>query len=345
MREQVLASVFANPRIEPHLAIWGWQIATYLFLGGLAAGLTVFAAWAVLARRESQLPFAANRAPLVGFVALMVGMTTLFLDLENKINVWRFYTDLHVTSVMSWGSWILLLVFPALALLALAGLPVGFPALAAWLNRLPLVGRLVAVVTGACIAWRRPLAAVNLALGIGLGIYTGVLLSAFNARPFWHSALLGPLFLTSGLSTGAALVILGAGTAGERHLFGRLDLGLILAEIVIIGLFLADMLNGNAMQREAAAEVLGGGVTRLFWGGFVGAGLVLPLLLEAGLWRRTVGAIAGLAAALVLVGGFLLRDIVVETGQQTSWSQFHNQFNASLLERLRSDGENPNGRF
>ena len=40
-------------------------------------------------------------------------------------------------------------------------------------------------------------------VGIGLGIYTGILLGAFPSRPFWNSSLLGPLFLVSGLSTGA----------------------------------------------------------------------------------------------------------------------------------------------
>ncbi len=62
----------------------------------------------------------------------------------------------------------------------------------------------------------RLLAGINVALGVALGIYTGVQLSGFNARPFWHSAVLGPLFLVSGLSTGAAVIILGARTAEER---------------------------------------------------------------------------------------------------------------------------------
>ena len=30
-----------NPLIDPHLGIWEWQIAAYLFLGGLVAGLMI----------------------------------------------------------------------------------------------------------------------------------------------------------------------------------------------------------------------------------------------------------------------------------------------------------------
>ncbi|HQT46727.1 MAG: polysulfide reductase, partial [Acidocella sp. 20-63-7] len=274
-----------------------------------------------------------------------LGMTALFLDLEQKINVWRFYTVLRVSSPMSWGSWILLLVFPAIILLALTGLPAGFPALARWLGNLPVLGNIVALVLRVCYALRRPLAALNVALGVALCIYTGILLSGFNARPFWHSALLGPLFLVSGLSTGAALMILGAGTKAERHLFGRIDLGLILVELTLVGLFLIDMLNGTALQQNAVSYLLGGGGTGLFWIGFIGLGLGLPLLLEAAMWWRSVTIIAGFASVLVLVGGFLLRDIVVTAGQASGWTQLHNQFNPALLDNLRNDGEDPNSRF
>lgn len=343
MREEILASVLANPRVEPHMQIWGWQIAAYLFLGGVAAGLMVFAAWVVLARREAR--FASDRAPLVALVVLALGMTTLFADLDRKVNVWRFYATLRPTSVMSWGSWILLLVFPALALFALGGLEQGFAPLARLLWRLPRVGPALRWIAGLCERRRRPVAAVNLLLGVGLGIYTGVLLSGFNARPFWHSALLGPLFLTSGLSTGAAMMILGARDAAERHLFGRIDLLLIVVELILLGLLLADMLNGNALQRDAARHLLGGAQTRVFWIGFIAAGLLFPLLLEAASWRRPLFAAGALAALLVLGGGYLLRDIVVQTGQQTSWTRFHNQFDASLLSRLRDDGFDPDGRF
>ncbi len=346
MREEVLASVLANPRVEPHLAIWGWQIATYLFLGGLSAGLLIFSGWVVATRRVGRAPFAANRAPLIGLIILSIGMGTLFLDLERKINVWRFYAYLNPTSPMSWGAWILIAVFPVFALLAVAGLPDGFPQLAGKLRELPVVGKsTMAPLIDMCGVIRSPLAVAGIGLGVALGIYTGVLLSGFNARPFWHSALLGPLFLVSGLSTGAALLVLGAGTAEERHLFSHIDLGLIVVEIALVFLFLIDMLNGDALQQHSVFLVLGGGATELFWIGFIGLGLAVPLTLETAIWQRSTALIAGVASVLVLVGGFLLRDVMVTTGQQTSWASFHNQFNASLLAKLRTDGENPNGRF
>ena len=53
-----------------------------------------------------------------------------------------------------------------------------------------------------------------------LGIYTGVLLSALGARPFWNSALLGPLFLVSGLSSAAAFTHLVARDRGRARAAG-----------------------------------------------------------------------------------------------------------------------------
>lgn len=346
MQERVLASVLANPRIEPHLAIWGWQIAAYLFLGGVVAGLMVLTGWAILAGREQQTPFASRRAPLISVVLLGIGMLMLFLDLQRKINILHFYMTFRVTSPMSWGAWILIAVVPVLALLTLAGLPEGFPPLARWLGRLPVIGpRLITPLYGLSFAWRRVVAPFSIALGIALGIYTGVLLSGFNARPFWHSALLGPLFLVSGVSTGAAVMVLGAATPAERHLFSRIDLGLIVAELAVVALFFIDMLDGSALQQSAIGHLLGGDQTRIFWIGFIGIGLLVPLLLEAATFGRSVAVVVSVAAVLVLGGGYLLRDIAVKTGQETTWTQFHNQFNASLLSRLRTDGENPNGRF
>ena len=68
---------------------------------------------------------------------------------------------------------------------------------------------------------------LNMLLGGLLGVYTGILLSALGARPLWNSALLGPLFLVSGLSTAAALVHMIAGDRSERELLAKADNGFL----------------------------------------------------------------------------------------------------------------------
>jgi formate-dependent nitrite reductase membrane component NrfD len=66
----------------------------------------------------------------------------------------------------------------------------------------------------------------------------------------------------------------------------------------------------------------------------VGIGLLIPLLLEsleiAGINR----SLAVLAPVLVLLGGYALRQVVLDAGQECSWTKYDTQYSADLLERL-----------
>jgi len=332
MMEQILVTVRDNAKVDPSLSIWGWEISVYLFLGGLTAGVMFFAALMLLTRREQDAPFAVNRLALYAPIVLSAGMATLFLDLEHKLYVFRFYTTFQPTSPMSWGSWILILVYPVTILQALSTLRSGYPRLAATLERLPLAGGLLDLSE----RQRRLIAACSVPLAIALAIYTGILLSAFSARPFWNTGILGPLFLVSGLSTAAAFAILMARHHGERRLFARIDAGLIATEIVIVALLVVNLSTGAQMQLDAVARILGGDHTLMFWGFFFALGLVVPLFLEIGEARLGRG-LAALGPVLVLIGGFILRQVTVELGQESTWTSFTNQYNVELLQRLERE--------
>ncbi|MBI5084534.1 MAG: polysulfide reductase NrfD [Acidobacteria bacterium] len=109
-----------NLETFPSLHIWGWEIAAYLFLGGLTAGLLILSGLAH--RRQAGSPGRAQGwlGPVLAPAVLSLGMGALFLDLAHKLHMWRFYTTFQVTSPMSWGAWILVLVYPASLLFAWA---------------------------------------------------------------------------------------------------------------------------------------------------------------------------------------------------------------------------------
>ncbi len=329
MLEEVLATARSNPKIDPSLGIWSWEIPVYLFLGGLTAGIMFFAALMILMRKKDETPFVAQRYALWAPIVLSIGMTALFLDLEHKLYVFRFYTTFQWTSPMSWGSWVLILVYPFSVLLALATLRPGYPWLAGLVERFP-IGRWVLDL---CERFERPIAAVNLPVAVALAIYTGILLSAFGARPFWNTGILGPLFLVSGLSTAAALVVLVARQHGERHLFARIDVGLILVEIMIIGLFVINLTTGSQVHLDSVTLILGGPYTVPFWIWFFTIGLVAPLFLEF-LELRGLRFLAFVAPVLVLGGGYILRHLMVEIGQVSTWTQYATQYDSTLLQRL-----------
>jgi len=155
-------------------------------------------------------------------------------------------------------------------------------------------------------------------MGAALGIYTGVLLGTMAARPLWNSALLGPLFLVSGLSTGAAFMLLFGLSERERLFLSRTDMGLIGAELVIIALWIISLATAGGPSQGAVAVIFGGPYTAAFWTLVVALGLLAPLLGE---WLELKhGAVPGKGTAiLVLLGGFALRWILVFAGQATGW--------------------------
>lgn len=304
----------ANPLVDPAVHVWHAEIPIYLFLGGLVAGLMVLAgAWQLRAPRAHSRALAL--LPWAAPVLLTLGMLFLWLDLENRWNVHRFYLAMRPTSPMSWGSWILLAVYPVAILTAWLATPAGVRRKV--LARLPAGAAHVRWLGMKAARRARAIAWASVVLGASLGIYTGVLLGTMSARPLWNSAILGPLFLVSGLSSAAAFILLYRVSDAERGMIGRLDMGLILVELLLIALWLVQLGTGGAASRAASALLLGGPWTTAFWTFVVVMGLLTPLAAE---WIESRHRVlpGRVPALLVLLGGFALRWIIVYAGQESS---------------------------
>ena len=299
-----------NPLVDPSLHIWGWEIPVYLFLGGWVAGCMVLSGWLMRRGRTPGQGSVAYVLPWIGIVLLSLGMGALFLDLEHKLYVWRMYLTLRPTSPMSWGGWILVLVYPFMALAALASVPRDllsrWPSLASFADRLRETGKL------------RLLGGASIVAGVALGIYTGILLSALGARPLWASAVLGPLFLVSGMSTGAAFAHMIARDPEEGSTLLRADILFLIVELGLIGLFLIGHLTSDAQHANAVALLLGGPYTAAFWVFVVGLGILLPLLVQWLMASHRIGHTI-VAPLLVMIGGLALRVVLVAAGQNSHW--------------------------
>lgn len=335
-----------NPGVDPSLHVWGWQIPVYLYLGGLVAGLMVLSGYHILRDQWDRDRAHGNyvTAPLLSLALLTAGMGALFFDLEHKLYVWRLYLTFRVASPMSWGAWILLFVYPALAASALLTLPDALPRL---VRLVPPLGRAAAAMN-ARPALVNLTGFVNLGLGAMLGVYTGVLLSAMGARPLWNSALLGPLFLFSGLSTGAAALHLlshlrppaardGGDFAdaltsalvhwlrppevearGDRKLV-HADNSFLTIEFVLLALFFGGLMTSTAAHQAGARLLLTGPWAAPFWVFVVGTGILLPLTLQFLQAQHRIRATL-VPAVLVLCGGLILRFILVSAGQASAWA-------------------------
>jgi formate-dependent nitrite reductase membrane component NrfD len=296
--------------VDPQLHVWGWEIPVYLFLGGLAAGAMVLSA--ILAGRPGERSRAARWLTFAAPLLVSLGMGALYLDLANKLHVFRFYLAFRWTSPMSWGAWILLVVYPVTLLAGLAALTDAEAEAVA--GRAGPLARPLRAARAFALARAVPLRRWSIGTGVALGVYTGILLSTLGARALWGSALLGPLFLVSGLSTGAAFMMFFRVAPDERHLLARWDLAFIGVEALLLALLLIGLASGGAAGHGAAALLLGGPFTGPFFALVVLAGLAVPAALEV-LELRLHLPPTFAAPALVLVGGLSLRWILVVAGQ------------------------------
>lgn len=337
-----ITSTRHNALVDPHLAGWSWEIPLYLFVGGAVAGMMILGGLALLriARGAGGRGFAPVHTPLLGFMLLNVGMVALLLDLSHRLYVWRIYLTFQATSPMAWGSWMLLLVYAVLLVSALVGLPQSWP----WVvRRLPLLQRASDALT------RSPrrvamLGALNLLLGVGLGSYTGLLLSTMVARPLWNSAVLPLLFLFSGLCAGSAMTYVAARLRGEgpppqgpiggalaalvmplgaqmparSALDGliRANVGFLIGELLLIGLYVLNLATSSASHAHALALLTTGPFAWKFWGVDVLLLLLVPLIAQAlMLARRLPHTIV--PALMVIAGSFTLRWVMVNAGQMS----------------------------
>jgi len=222
------------------------------------------------------------------------------------------YLTFEPASPMSWGAWILLLVYPALLAALLLRLPeplkTASPSIKSAVDKILENGALV-----------RTIGISNMVLGAMLGIYTGILLSSLGARPLWNSSLLGPLFLVSGLSTAAAFVHLIARDPYERVLLAKADNGFLSTELLVIFLFITGLLSSTEVHIKSAQLILNGPYAPVFLVFVVCLGIVIPLFIQSLAVSHRIRH-TPVAPIMVIAGGFILRLVIVYAGQASHWN-------------------------
>jgi formate-dependent nitrite reductase membrane component NrfD len=306
-----ITSTRHNHLIDPFLTIWGWEIPVYLFLGGMVAGMMLISGYFLFKRRDNEVNCSCFYLPYISIVLLTLGMVALFLDLEHKLYVWRLYTTFEITSAMSWGSWILVLVYPMLIINILLKPP------AALVEKLPILSKPKEFL------YSKPMriksfGILTMFFGAGIGLYTGVLLSSLGARPLWSSAILWLLFLVSGLSGAAAFVHVIAKNVFERELLAKADNAFLIIELFVIALFLIGLKTATEVQAAAADLLLTGPYAASFWIFVIGLGIIIPLIIQLLAVNHKIKH-TPIAPLMVIFGGLVLRFVIVSAGQFSTW--------------------------
>jgi molybdopterin-containing oxidoreductase family membrane subunit len=284
---------------------WGLYIFTFAFFVGLSAGGLIMASGAEVFGVKSLRPLS-RIGVLTAAACVLVAAMTIIPDLGKPYRAWELFRYPHWSSPLIWDVLIITLYFVFavidLTVMTRRGTPSGTRAKR--LRALAYVGLPAAVLLHSITAWI-----------FGLQI----------SRPWWNTALLAPLFVTSAILSGTALIALVA-LAARR--FDRFELpaetmttlcGLmavaIAVDLFLVGSDYVTILWGNVPRERAALDLVlpGGAWQSLFWLEWIVGGLVPFVLLVVPRFRARPALVA-VGSVLVLVGVYAFRIELVVGG-------------------------------
>ncbi|HEX4206502.1 MAG TPA: NrfD/PsrC family molybdoenzyme membrane anchor subunit [Ktedonobacteraceae bacterium] len=306
--EQQEATYYDYPVLKA--PVWSWEIVWYFFMGGLAAGCYILATIASLFGGPEDR--AVKRAGYyLALLAVLPCPILLIKDLGQPKRFLHMLRVFKVKSPMSMGVWGLLgfSLFSSLTAITQAAQD---GVLGAWWGP-----RTIARIP------QKLLTLPGAVFGIFLGSYTGVLLAATSV-PLWsRSKLLGAVFVSSALSTSAALIScvlhLVSAPASTLHKLEQFEW----LAMIVEGIGLLAFLRSSG---RAARSLVGTGPDehgRTFWRYMFGGGLALPWLLQSLLLvrknpRRRKSNVGFFISLLALIGGYFLRHTLVNAGRSSS---------------------------
>jgi formate-dependent nitrite reductase membrane component NrfD len=267
-------------------------------------GASEFTSHLGIARRQSLANPSASQIRVTGALAIsalamIAASLSLLADFSDPLLTWRVLLN-PLSSITSFG---------AVAVMAFASLA-AFTALVSLLQlRFPhwLFVALLALGVLAALATM---------------LYAGFLLMLFVSVDLWRSWLMPLLFALSSLTCGLAAVLaveavhIGIRSPGFSFRW-RMLLGLGLAEAAVLAILMAERAAFSPTALASVSLLLLGDMAEVFWLGIVAIGMVVPLVAHALLPRIPLQAIVLVSSVAVLVGGFFIRDCIVNAALLT----------------------------
>lgn len=273
--------------------------------------------WRFAPAKEYRRLFAAGHA--ASLIALFLGAICLVADLARSDRVALLFIS-PTPTLITLGTWLLTATMTLTCVL-----------LFLWGSNVSV--RFILV---------RSLQAIALVAGLGVTLYTGLLLQGITAVPLWSTPWLPTVFVISAVSCGIALIVLASCLTGAALAFDgvlrrllNVDAVLLALEAIAMALLVLVSLQGNAPANAAqglvfaatptdeaaivsAGTLVYGSDAWLFWLGFAVVGLAVPFVLECASRSgfHTGMELACAASCCVLIGGFVMRYCIVAAGIQ-----------------------------
>ncbi|WP_019850042.1 NrfD/PsrC family molybdoenzyme membrane anchor subunit [Desulfitobacterium sp. PCE1] len=284
---------------------WGWMLAFDFFFAGMGAAMLLFAGIA-------ELFLGSNLSTLgifAGAVFVGLGAGLLILELGRPFQALRVF--MNPKAILTFGAW-------NMSIAIVAGLLLG----SCWVETFPWYGS---------IALRKIMAIICVVTGLIVATYPGILLARHKGRPFWNGPGMLVIFLTSSLLTGfSAFVVcgwLGQGAPVVSSLFPKLAAALCAFQFVLWMGYLW-IKNTGTTEREAAAAKrwISGNYAGPFRVGLMFLGTLVPMVL----FLIPHASSTGIAGLLAILGGLLMRNLVVYAGQDRTWLPGEEKYRSRL---------------
>jgi formate-dependent nitrite reductase membrane component NrfD len=292
---------------------WGFILAAYLFMGGLAGGAYMVAALIDFFGKP-KYKVLSKSGTYVSFLSILVGLVLLVFDLGrfevNPLGALNAYMNFP-TSIMSVGTWIIT-AFTIVSLLT----------------------SIIWYFQGSNLL-RKILEVIGFVLGVSTTAYTGLLLAFSRGRPFWASPFLPWTFTISGSLTGLVMAILMIlvisllmpgfsqdfkDLVDDRSLFSELLIDshryIIILILVELGLVILEIGLGHL------GLIISFGSMSISFFGYLILGLLIPVgiayyIQKVGLLENESMLLSAsiLSFLFILIGGLLLRYVILTAGQ------------------------------
>lgn len=264
---------------------WGLYIVAFMFLVGVSAGGLIVVSGAELAGSH-RFEHINRLAVVCSVAAVATAAGTILPDLGRPEMAWKMLTQPHITSPLVWD----MMVLSVYLLIGLIDLWI--------LTRDPVPRRAL-----------RIMAIISLPVAILVHSVTAWIFGLLVARPFWNTPILAPMFISSALVSGTALVLATAWVVERTTEFRvgasiydglrRLLLWFIAADAFLLGTeVMTNYISGDVYHRQQLDIVLTGRLAPVFWTE-VTVGLALPAAIL--LWTRTARRPPWLVVAAVLL--------------------------------------------
>jgi formate-dependent nitrite reductase membrane component NrfD len=111
--------------------------------------------------------------------------------------------------------------------------------------------------------------------------------------------------------------------AFERELLAKADNGFLTLEIIVVAMMFIGLLTSNSASHNAAHLLLNGQYAAVFWVFVIGLGMVIPLFIQLLAVNHKIKH-TPVAPIMVIIGGLILRFVIVYAGQASRWPEITN---------------------